>query len=120
MNLYLDDNVTAKALAAMLTKAGHTVVRPADVGLIGESDARHLKYAIENSLISLTSDRHDFRDLHHLIAAAGGRHPGIMVIRFDNDPTRDMRAKHIVSAVGKLQRSGFVMPNELVTLDHWR
>jgi predicted nuclease of predicted toxin-antitoxin system len=120
MKFYLDDNLTGKNLAAMLVKAGHSIVRPIDVSLSGNSDARHLQYAIEHSLVSLTSDRRDFRDLHYLILAAGGKHPGILVVRFDNDPTRDMRPKHIVSAMGKLQRSGFSTASQLIILNQWR
>ena len=35
MNIYLDDNLTERTLAALLVRASHTVVRPADVGLPG-------------------------------------------------------------------------------------
>jgi predicted nuclease of predicted toxin-antitoxin system len=120
MNIYVDDNLADKALTALLKKAGHSVVRPIEVGLDGRSDASHLTHAIDKSLAFLTSNRDDFRDLHFLIRTAGGSHPGIMVVRFDNDTTRDMRPKHIVGAVGKLERSGIPLGNELVTLNHWR
>ena len=41
-------------------------------------------------------------------------------VRYDNNARRDMRPKHIVSAVGKLERSGMVLVNELVILNQWR
>ena len=120
MKIYLDDNLADKTLGVLLAKAGYPVVRPADVALMGVSDPCHLRYAIENGLVFLTGDRDDFRDLHYLVLAAGGSHPGIMVVRFDNDPTRDMRPKHIVSALGKLHRAGIALPSALITLNHWR
>jgi hypothetical protein len=120
MNIYLDDNLADKSPSALLKKAGHSVVRPIEVGLDGQSDARHLTHAVDKRLVFLTSDRDDFRDLHFLILAASGSHSGIMVVRFDNDTTRDMRPKHIAGAVGKLERSGIPLSNELVTLNHWR
>jgi hypothetical protein len=75
MNLYVDDNLTDPGLAGALRKAGHTVVRPADVQRSGARDARHLEYAILHALVLLTADRRDFEDLHDVIRAAGGRHP---------------------------------------------
>jgi predicted nuclease of predicted toxin-antitoxin system len=120
MDLYLDDNLDDTKLADLLRKAGHSVVRPADAGLIGASDVRHLAYAIANGFTILTSDREDFRDLHDLLRAAGGAHPGILVVRFDNDATRDMKPKQIVSAIGKLERSGVDWVNDLIVLNQWR
>ena len=74
MNLYLDDNFSDKLLATLLVKAGHKVVRPAEAGLTGAKDARHLEYAIREGLAVLTADRGDFRDLHQLILTAAGTH----------------------------------------------
>jgi len=120
MNIYLDDNLADKTLRTLLAKARHVFIKPADVKLEGKSDARHLQHAIENKLVILTSDRDDFRDLHYLILAAGGSHSGIMVVHFDNNPSRDMHPKQIVQAVGKLERSSVPLASELVILNHWR
>jgi predicted nuclease of predicted toxin-antitoxin system len=120
MNIYLDDNLSDRTLAALLVKAGHAVVRPSDIGLTGASDAVHLERAIRERRVTLTSDRDDFRELHQLVLTAGGSHPGILVVRFDNDPTRDMKAKHIVTAVGKLERAGLALQDQVVILNHWR
>src|SRR5262245_536286 len=106
MNLYIDDNLADKSLEAMLVKDGHVVVRSHQAGLLGASDAKHLGYAIRAKLIALTSDREDFKDLHELVLTAGGNHPGIVVVRFDNDPTRDLKPKQMVKALSKLERSG--------------
>jgi predicted nuclease of predicted toxin-antitoxin system len=120
MKIYLDDNFTNLTLAKLLLKAGHVVVRPADAGLAGASDAWHFEYAIRQGLVILTADSKDFRALHQLVQTCGGGHPGILLIRFDNDPTRDMNAKQIVSALGKLQRSGLALDNDIQVLNHWR
>ena len=120
MKIYLDDNFADKTLAALLVNAGHTVVRPADVGLSGDTDIVHLEYAIREQLALLTRDRRDFWDLHQLVQTSGGMHHGIIIVRYDNDPTRDMKAKHIVGAIGKLERAGFNPANTVVILNQWR
>jgi hypothetical protein len=120
MNLYLDDNRAGPRLAGLLVKAGHTVVRPAEVGLSGAWDPRHLEHAIRMGLAVLTADQEDFQDLDRLIQIAGGRHCGMLVVRYDNDPRRDMKPQHIVAAVGKLERSGALLANQVVILNQWR
>jgi predicted nuclease of predicted toxin-antitoxin system len=96
------------------------VVRPGDVGLRGASDVRHLDHAIRADLAVLTADSTDFRDLHDLVLTCGGGHPGILVVRFDNDPKRDMQPKHIARAVGRLERSGVPIANQVTVLNHWQ
>ena len=120
MKIYLDDNLAGQTLGALLIKAGHTVVQPAAGGLAGASDARHLEYAIRQGLTALTRDRDDFRELHDLVLTAGGAHPGILVVRYDNDPTRDMKPRHIVAAIAKLVRSGAPVVNQFIVLNQWR
>jgi predicted nuclease of predicted toxin-antitoxin system len=120
MNIYLDDNKLDPILARMLRQVGHTVIHPADVGLMGASDARHLEHAIRAGLVVLTSDSVDFRELNDLVVTCGGKHPGILVVRYDNDAKRDMKPKHIVRAVGKLEKSGVPIANKVTVLNHWR
>lgn len=120
MNLYLDDDSAKAGLIARLQKAGRQVVVPADVSLVGAADPRHLLYAVRNALILLTRNYDDFDDLHQLIEATHGRHTGIFVVRFDNDPSRDMNDAEIVAAVRNLEQSGAPIGNELHVLNHWR
>jgi predicted nuclease of predicted toxin-antitoxin system len=120
MKIYLDDNLTDRTLAALLTKAGRMVVQPAAAGLAGASDPRRPEYAIRQGLTVLTSDCDDFRELHQLVLTAGGSHPGILVVRFENNPARDMKPKHIVAAIGKLIRSGSPVTNQFIVLNQWR
>jgi predicted nuclease of predicted toxin-antitoxin system len=120
MNIYLDDNLTDRTLTALLIRAGHTVVRPADVVLTGAKDMQHLNHAVRAGLVFLTADDEDFSDLHDLILGSGGSHPGILLVRYDNDPKRDMKAHHIVRAIRNLEQAGFDTTSELVILNHWR
>jgi predicted nuclease of predicted toxin-antitoxin system len=120
MKIYLDDNWANKALVEMLRKAGHTIVLPAEVGLRGASDARHLTCAIGAGLATLTADSEDFLELDALILSAGGTHPGILVVRFDSDPRHDMKPKHIVAALANLEQSGMNITSQVVVLNQWR
>lgn len=120
MNLYLDDNIINKQLVALLRKAGHAVVVPADANLSGAPDPQHLTHAIRHGLTLLTGNHKDFEDLHELVLASGGSHPGILLVYFDNDPTRDMKPPRIVSAVAKLEASGAPVRDQLIVLNQWR
>jgi hypothetical protein len=99
MNLYLDDDNVARRLIALLIRAGHLVTVPADVGLAGVSDARHLVGTIQRGLVLVTRNHDDFLELHDVVRAAGGNHPGILAIRFDNDQRRDMNPPDVVRAI---------------------
>jgi predicted nuclease of predicted toxin-antitoxin system len=120
MNLYVDDDSAKSALVARLKKEGHHVVVPGDVSLSGAADPRHLLYAVVHELVLLTKNHDDFEDLHLLIQATLGRHTGILAIRFDNDPTRDMKDSEIVRAIRNLEKSCAPTANAFHILNHWR
>jgi acetyl esterase/lipase len=120
MNLYLDDDSAKALLAILLRKAGHQVIVPISVGLSGADDPEHLLHAAQQSLVLLTRNHDDYRVLHLLVQATGGRHPGILVVRRDNDPTRDMKDRDIVRALANLEAAGVPVENELHVLNHWR
>ena len=120
MNLYLDDDSAKALLAKLLRKVGHQVTVPAGVGLSGADDPEHLLHAVHQTLVLLTRNHDDFRVLHLLVQATSGRHPGILVVRRDNDPTRDMMDRDIVRAIGNLEADGVPIENELHVLNHWR
>jgi hypothetical protein len=46
MNLYLDDDTAERRLVTLFTQAGHGVVRPIDVQLVGASDAQHFLFYV--------------------------------------------------------------------------
>jgi hypothetical protein len=106
-------------LVALLTKDGHIVPKPAGK-LLGASDPVHLEHAIRNQLVVLTSDADDFRELHELIITAKVNHFGIMVVKYDDNAGHTMKPKHIAAAIGKLEKFGIIMANELIVLNHWR
>jgi hypothetical protein len=49
-----------------------------------------------------------------------GHHPGILVVRQENNPARDLTPKGIVVAVRKLESAGVPIASEYVVLNHWR
>src|SRR5437868_2727570 len=100
MNLYLDDDTAERLLVTLLRKAGHAVTIPAEASFTGVSDARHFVHAIQNGLTLVTRNHDDFLELHEVVRAAVGTHPGILIIRSDNDPTRDLSPRGIAAAIG--------------------
>jgi hypothetical protein len=120
MNLYLDDDSAKASLVAFLTRAGHQVETPGAAGIAGASDPRHLMPAVRQNLVLLTRNHDDFEGLHLLVQATGGRHPGLMAVRLDNDPSRDMKDRDIVRALANLEGAGIPVVSELQILNHWR
>ena len=120
MNLYLDDNSAKASLAALLRRAGHHVIVPTDLGLAGTSDPSHLAACAGQPCVLLTRDDDDFLDLHDLIQAVHGRHAGILVVRADNDPSKDLKDRDIVRALTNLEAAGVPIENEFHILNHWR
>jgi len=120
MRLYLDDDSASHLLTRLLQKAGHDVQIPADVGLDGREDPVHLAHAIKEDRVLLSHNYRDFELLHLLILQAQGHHPGIFVVRQDNDPRRDLTARGIVRAIQKLLAAAVPMRDEYVILNHWR
>jgi len=120
MRLYLDDDTALPLLAKLLRNARHDVQLPADVGLAGAPDPIHLTRAIADTRTCLTKNHDDFWILHNLLKQAQGHHPGIFVVRQDNDPSRDMTPKSIVSAMRKLEAAGVPIQDEFIILNHWR
>ncbi len=120
MRLYLDDDSVARKLAAVLRHAAHDVIIPAGVKMSGKSDASHLEYAIQHSLVLLTRNHKDFVELNNLVLTSGGSHPGILVVRYDNDPTRDMKPRAIAAATARLLKAGVPLANQIYVLNHWR
>ena len=102
MRLYLDDDLASVLLARLLRNAGHDVEVPLEVSRSGSKDAVHLIHAIQERRVCLSGNYKDFAILHNLIVVAQGSHPGIIVVRRDNDPTRDLTPRGIVGAIRNL------------------
>lgn len=120
MRLYLDDNLASQQLAQRLCSAGHDVQLPAEVGMAGKPDAAHLAHAVRDRRACLSQNYGDFQDLHDLVTAVQGHHPGILIVRQDNDPRRDLTPGGIVRALGKLLAAGVPVADRYIILNHWR
>ena len=120
MKIYLDDDSAEVLLVRLLQADRHDVVVPDQVGNRGEDDPVHFLWAITDGRAILTRNHDDFELLHELVMGCGGHHPGVLVVRWDNDPKRDLKAKGIVQALRKLLMSGTPIADELNILNHWR
>jgi predicted nuclease of predicted toxin-antitoxin system len=120
MKLYLDDDSIFLVLVQLLRQAGHDVLLPADLGIAGAADPVHLRHAIREQRVFLTHNYDDFRFLHDLLLEGQGHHPGILVVRRDNNPHRDMKPPTIVRAIGNLTAAGVPIADEYTVLNHWR
>jgi hypothetical protein len=120
MLLNLDDDSTDPLLVRLLIAAGHDVQIPADAGLTGRKDPGHLMHAIKRGRVFLTHNHEDFELLHTLVLLVGGHHPGILVVRRDNDVKRDLKPKGIVRAIRNLLAAKVPIADELHILNHWR
>jgi hypothetical protein len=120
MRLYLDDDSASPLLARLLRLAGHDVQLPADVGMAGKDDAVHLTHAIDADRACLSQNYRDFENLHNLVIRSQGHHPGILIVRRDNDPTRDLKPRGIVRAITNLLAAGIPLRDQYIILNQWR
>jgi len=120
MKLYLDDDSTSGLLVRLLNRAGHDVRLPIQIGVASRNDAVHLTHAVLESRVLLTYNSDDFEELHNLLCAAGGHHPGVLAVRRDNNPKRDLDEKGIVRALGKLLAAGVPVADQFTILNYWR
>jgi hypothetical protein len=120
MRLYLDDDSAWPLLAQLLRHAGHDVELPVEAGLSGAADPVHLGHAVAANRVFLSHNYQDFEDLHDLILIVGGHHPGILLVRRDNNPKRDLDDRGIVRALTKLAGSGLNLVDQPQVLNHWR
>ncbi len=120
MRLYLDEDTVGVVLIQLLRNDGHDVETPADVGLMGEADPVQLTYAIKEERVFLTRNYGDFEELHNLIRVARGHHAGILVIRRDNNPKRNMMPRDIARALRNLQAAGVPIVDQYIVLNGWQ
>jgi len=120
MRLYLDDDSASLLLVRLLRQANHDVQLPGDVSLAGAADAVHLTHSVREGRILLSHNYRDFEDLHDLVMQAQGHHPGILVVRRDNDPKRDLSARGIVRAIGNLLAAKVPLVDRYHILNYWR
>ena len=120
MKIYLDDDSAEALLVRLLQADRHDVVVPDQAGNRGIEDPAHFLYAIREGRVMLTRNHDDYELLHELVIGSGGRHPGVLVVRRDNDAKRDLKAKGILHALRKYIKSGVAVTDQFVVLNHWR
>jgi predicted nuclease of predicted toxin-antitoxin system len=118
MRLYLDDDMASGLLVKLLQQAGHDVQIPGDVTMSGADDPVHLTRAIRERRVILSANHDDFEDLHDL--KAEGHHPGILVVRKENNPRRDLTPRGIVNAIRKLESASIESRDTFQVLNQWR
>jgi hypothetical protein len=99
---------------------GHDVQIPADVGNRGGADAEHLIYAIQANRAMISHNHGDFGDLHNLVRVSGGSHPGMFVIRRDQDRRRHLSPAQVVRAIANVASAGLVINGEFIVLNQWQ
>jgi len=120
MRFLIDENLSSPRLASRLRAQGHKPVLASDAGVLSVTDARVLIFAIAQAPPVLTRDSDDFEDLHHLVMAAVGHHPGILIVRFDNDPRENLTDRGIATAISKLESCGVPIRDRIHVLNQWR
>ncbi len=120
MRLLIDENLSSAQLASRLRAQAHDPILAGDVGLLSAADPRVLIWAINQGLPVLTRDSEDFEDLHDLVMAAGGHHPGLLTVRFDADPRNNMSDRAIGVAISKLESAAVPIPDQIHVVNHWR
>jgi predicted nuclease of predicted toxin-antitoxin system len=120
MRFLIDENLSSAQLASRLRAQGHDPTLAVDAGLLSVADPRVLIWAINQGVPILTRDSEDFEDLHNLVMAAGGHHPGMLIVRFDADPRHNMSHRQIGVAISKLESSGLPISDQLHVLNQWR
>ena len=120
MRLYLDEDSAAALLVRLLRSAGHDVQTPAEAGHPGKKDPVQLTHSIREARVFLTKNYCDFENLHNLILQAQGHHPGILVVREDQDPKRDLTPRGIVQAIANLLAAQIPLEDGYHVLNQWR
>jgi predicted nuclease of predicted toxin-antitoxin system len=116
MRLYLDDDGASALLVQWLRRAAHDVRIPSDLGLAGKPDPEHLTQAIHETRILISRNYRDFELLHLLIMEAGGHHPGILIVRRDDQTRRNMAPRDVVRALRNLEAAGVPIADQYVIL----
>jgi predicted nuclease of predicted toxin-antitoxin system len=119
MRVLIDENLGSPRLAARLRMQGRDPLLAVEVALASTSDARVMTFAIGNHLPVLTRDSEDFEGLHDLVAASGGHHYGILIVRFDNDPRHNLTDRGMAAAISKLEASGVSVRDQIHVLNQW-
>lgn len=120
MRIYVDEDLSSGLLDRLLKNAGHDVATAVSAGMLRRADPVQLAYAIRENRAFLSRNYEDFEELHLLLHDAQGQHGGILIVRRENDATRDLTPKGIVLAIRNLEAAGVPIANEYIVLNQWR
>ena len=120
MKCYVDDDLDSHLLLQLAASQKHEIISPRAAGLRGVRDATHLAYAVRQGMPILSGNRGDFEALHDLTLALQGRHFGILLVYGERERRRQMRASHIVHALGRLEAEQIPLSNALIVLNRYR
>ncbi len=111
MKIYLDDHLDNAVLITILEKSGFEVISPRKIGMQGKKDNIHLKYAITNNAIVLSSDK-NFPDPNRHTD-----HRGILKIYKYNNPKKDMDNTKIARALKNIEKLNLDLNNKIYKLN---
>jgi hypothetical protein len=117
VKLYLDDDIASTVLTHFLRQAGHDVRFPAEAGLAGSRDADQFRYCIREGRTCLSRNYADFESLLRLVQDSGGHHPGILIVRRDNSPRRNLKPRDVVKAIANLIAAGTPVADQYLSLN---
>ncbi|MBI1830344.1 MAG: DUF5615 family PIN-like protein [Planctomycetes bacterium] len=116
----MDDDLASPLLARLMRNAGHDVQMPTDVGLSGEDDAVHFRHAALDGRAIVTGNHDDYLNLHQLVVDLQGHHAGVLTVRRDNEPKRDLTPAGIVRALRNLLAAHAPIADQCIVLNLWR
>lgn len=115
MRIVLDEDSQSRLLQRLLAEAGHDVLSVNQANLTSHSDAEVLQFAAQTDRIVLTRNVTDFLALHE----SDANHSGILATHEDRDVSKNMNFPTIVQAIGNLERSGWDIAGQFVSLNAW-
>jgi hypothetical protein len=68
----------------------------------------------------LSRNYRDFEFLHLLVLETGGHHPGILMVRLENDARRDLKPRAIAKAIANVETAKVPLTDQYIVLNHWR
>lgn len=80
MKLYIDEDAMGAGLASGLRARGVDVLTAEEAQMRGQSDERHLEYALAQDRVLYSYNRRDFARIHRDWTAIGRRHGGIVLL----------------------------------------
>jgi predicted nuclease of predicted toxin-antitoxin system len=113
LRLLVDECLMSKLLISKLIELGHDVQTVAQANLMRTLDSVIFDYAVAANRVVITGNCGDFIELSDICTAAGGHHPGVLLIFTNNDRSKNMSVDDIIKALGNLEATGLALD------DHW-